>query len=95
MSMADDQRRGVAQIAQEVIRAQRKTRVPVRKPGTVTSSAIPGDPVSVLIAGDTMPLAATNASGQALSIGSRVVVTFEPPHGVFVTELFRAGAWLP
>ena len=94
MSMTDDQRRGIAQIAQEVIRSQRSLRVPVRKPGTVISSALPGDPVTVLVTGDAATIAATNATGQSLGVGARVVVTFEPPHNVFVTELFRAGSWI-
>lgn len=46
--------------------------------GTVTLDGSPADP----------PVSCANLTGAALTVGARVMVLFQPPHGAFVTAQF-------
>jgi hypothetical protein len=77
---------------------------------TCTTIGAPGDQVMLRVDGDSIDdldpndptstnlVPAINASGAILGDGDRVMVTWVPPHGVYVTQQLRngiAGDWTP
>lgn len=72
--------------------------IPVTRLGTVGGNADAGAQVSVRADGDANAVPAVNAVGAGLQAGDRVIISWQPPLGVFVTSLLsRAsrGNWTP
>lgn len=66
---------------------------PVARLGTVGGVIHPGAAGDVRIDGDSTAITITNGTGQTLGLGSRVEVTFTPPHGVLITGIVSKGSW--
>lgn len=62
--------------------------VPTQRPGTVGATANPGESVLVRVDGDASPISAVNTLVAPLRGGERVMVTFVPPSGIYVTGTF-------
>lgn len=65
--------------------------IPITRPGTSGSYADPGAEVQVRADGDLNSVPAVNATGSRLSAGQRVVVSWLPPLGVYVTSTLGPG----
>jgi hypothetical protein len=61
---------------------------PLVRPGVVGADAPPGGPVAVKADGDTSPITAVNATSGLIPSGTRVLISFLPPNGVFITGTF-------
>jgi len=90
---ADDVDEVIA-IAQRLVRegllqAQQGTfAAPQSLPGTVTAWARDYGSALVLVDGSDAPISVINALNAVVPPGTRVLVSFEPPHGVFLTNVF-------
>lgn len=70
--------------------------LPVHRSAMVVSNAQPGGDTSVVVDGDVgadddifeVSVPATNATGEPLYTGDRVLVLWVPPHGIYVTNVF-------
>src|SRR4051794_13910861 len=77
------------------------TRTTIGAPGDQVMLRVDGDSIDDLAPNDptsTNLVPAINASGAILGDGDRVMVTWVPPHGVYVTQQLRngiAGDWTP
>src|SRR4249919_3191349 len=67
---------------------------PVTRPGTIGTDTDPGDSALVKADGDVTPIAAVNTTNGTIPSGTRVLISFIPPNGVFITGTF-ARAFTP
>lgn len=58
--------------------------VPVLRPATLVAWDAAGLIGNVLVDGDAAPIDAINTMNERVPVGTRVLVHFEPPHGVFI-----------
>lgn len=72
--------------------------VPVFREGATFAQSEPGQPVLVTPDGDDTLVPAVNATGFTLIAGDRVLVEWNPPHGVYVVNVLRSqsgGEFIP
>lgn len=61
--------------------------VPVLRPATLLAWDAPGLIGSVVVDGDATPIDVINTLNERVPVGTRVLVHFEPPHGVFIAAV--------
>jgi microcystin-dependent protein len=68
---------------------------PVFRPGTVGTTTSSGAQAQVTVDGDVAPVFAINITGGSIAAGTRVMVTFVPPAGIFITGSFAGTGSVP